>query len=230
MTQPSDGMRLFRACAAGLAVLALMFAASGCTRLDANATATPVTFSTNSSTSDAPAPPAVLSMDPPLNGGLFAPMTPVVISAGNGTLSEVIIAGADGRAVPGALSTDGAVWQSTELLHYDTTYSVSATAVNADGQATATTGSISTVKPRSFTKASITPFGDMTSVGVGMPIVVTFNEDIEDRAAVERRLAVTATPPVVGSWYWFNDREVHFRPQEYWAPGTHVVLDVGIYG
>lgn len=230
MTQPSDRVRLVRACAAGLAVLALMFAAGGCTRLEADATATPATTSPSADASDSPAPAAVLSLDPPLNGNVFAPMTPVVISAGNGTLSEVIVAGPDGVAIPGALSADAAVWQSAALLNYDTTYTVSATAVNADGEPTTTTGSISTVKPESFTKASITPFGDMTSVGVGMPIIVKFNEDILDRAAVERRLAVTATPPVVGSWYWFSDREVHFRPQAYWAAGTHVVFDVGIYG
>lgn len=230
MTQPSDRMRLFRACAAGVAALAVLFTASGCTDVPADASATPGSSSTSAESSAAPAAAAVLSMDPPLNGALFAPMTPVVISAGNGTLTDVVVAGPDGVAVPGALSADGAVWQSTELLGYDATYTVSATAVNTEGEPTAASGSITTVKPDSFTKASITPYGDMTNVGVGMPIIVEFNEDILDRAAVERRLSVTATPPVVGSWYWFNDREVHFRPQEYWAAGTHVVFDVGIYG
>lgn len=229
MTQPSSRIGRFRAGAAGLAALALLFGAAGCSDPEADASGTAPT-SEAPATTEAVVPDAVVSIDPPLGSGQFAPMTPVTIAAGNGTLSAVVVSDSDGVAVPGALSADAKVWQATELLQYDTTYSVAATAVNPSGKATTATGSITTVEPRSFTKASITPFGDMTSVGVGMPIVVQFNEDIEDRAAVENRLTVTTTPPVVGSWHWFNDREVHYRPQEYWAPGTHVVFDVGIYG
>jgi len=29
---------------------------------------------------------------------------------------------------------------------------------------------------------------------------------------------------------WFSDKEVHWRPQQYWAPGTKVVTDIAIYG
>lgn len=229
MTQPSTRIARFRAGAAGLAALALLVSAAGCAEPKAGAFGTPPE-SEAAATTDAPAPDAVVSIDPPLGSAQFAPMTPVTIAAGNGSISDVVIADSDGVPVPGVLSAEGNVWQAAELLHYDATYSVTATAVNADGKATTSTGSISTVTPESFTKASITPFGDMTSVGVGMPIVVQFNEDVEDRAAVEHRLTVTTTPAVVGAWHWFSDREVHYRPQEYWATGTHVVLDVGIYG
>jgi len=229
MTQPSTWIARIRASAVGLIALALLFSAAGCAQSKDGA------FGTSSrseavETTEQPQPDAVVSVDPPLGTGQFAPMTPVTVHAGNGTLSEVVVSAADGVPVPGTLSADGKVWQATELLHYDATYSVAATAVNAVGNATTMTGSINTVTPESFTKASITPFGEMTSVGVGMPIVVQFNEDIEDRAAVERRLTVTATPPVVGSWHWFSDREVHYRPQAHWSAGTHVVFDVGIYG
>lgn len=230
MTQPSPRMRPSRACAAGLAVLALLFAATGCTEVRADATAATRTADPAPDPTEEAAPAAVVSIDPPLGAAAFAPMTPVTISAGNGTLTEVLITGPDGAPVPGTLSADGKIWQSTELLDYATTYNVSATAANADGHATAASGTISTVTPRTFTMPYLLPSQSMDSVGVGMPIVVKFDEDIEDKAAVERRLAVTTTPPVVGAWYWFGDREVHYRPQEYWAPGTHVVVDVGVYG
>jgi len=230
MTQPSRRMSRTRLLASMLAVLGLLLAAAGCTFPLADATATPASTTGSAEPGVTAVPDPVLSIDPPLNGSLFSPMTPVVIAAGHGTLTDVLIATAEGVAVAGVLSANGKVWQSTELLQYGTTYTVTASAVNADGVAAAANGSIGTVTPDGFTAASITPFGDMTSVGVGMPIVVRFDEDIENKAAVERRLSVSSTPPVVGSWYWFNDREVHFRPQEYWAPGTHVVFDVGIYG
>lgn len=219
-----------RAAAAWLAVLALLVTATGCADVKAEATGTAASESDEAQPSDEPSPPAVVSMDPPLTStALFAPITPVVVSAGNGTLTEVLIAGPDGVPIPGTLSADGKVWQSG-LLGYGTTYNVSATAVNLDGQATTQTGAITTVTPRTFTMPYVLPNEDMTSVGVGMPIAVRFDEDILDKAAVERRLAVSTTPPVVGGWHWFSDREVHYRPAEYWAPGTHVIVDVNVYG
>ena len=230
MTQPSVRIRRFRTAAAGLAVLCLLFVATGCSE-PSEATATAVTSAKAVDTSE-PSPqaaPAVVSMDPPLGTSEFAPMTPVTIAAGNGTLTDVAITDPDGTSVTGTLSPDGKVWRS-DLLDYDTSYSVAATAQNADGVATTARGSIDTVAARTYTMPYLLPSESMDSVGVGMPIVVTFDEDIEDRAAVERRLTVTTTPPVVGAWSWFDDREVHYRPQEHWAPGTHVVVDVGVYG
>ena len=230
MTQPSSRIGRFRAGAAALAGLALLITASGCAEPRAGAFGTPPPGSEAPETTAGPTPDAVVSIDPPLGSARFAPMTPVTVAAGNGTLGDVLVAGPDGVPVPGSLSPDAKLWQSTQLLGYDTTYNVTATAVNADGKTTTASGAITTVTPDSFTEASITPFGDMTSVGVGMPIVVQFDQDIENRAAVEQRLKVTTTPAVVGAWHWFSDREVHYRPQEYWAAGTHVVFDVGIYG
>ncbi|MDQ4040053.1 MAG: Ig-like domain-containing protein [Actinomycetota bacterium] len=232
MTQRSSRIGSFRPGAAGLAALALLLGAAGCAESKTGAFGTAPTSQAleTTTTTAARVPDAVVSIDPPLGSDQFAPMTPVTVTAGNGTLSDVVVSDSDGVDLSGAMSADGMLWQATELLEYDTTYSVVATAVNPSGKATTASGSITTVRPRTFTEASITPFGDMTTVGVGMPIIVQFDEDIEDRAAVESRLTVTTTPPVVGSWYWFSDREVHYRPQEYWVPGTHVVFDVGIYG
>lgn len=231
MTQPSVRTRRVRAWAAGLAVFALLSAVSACTDLQAEATATPSTPARSPDPVQAPPPQsAVVSIDPPLDSGLFAPITPVTVSAGNGRLTEVVLSGPDGLPVPGALSADGTLWQTTDLLDYDTAYRVRATAVNVAGAATAATGSITTVRPRTLTMPYLLPSASMETVGVGMPISVRFDEDIEDKAAVERRLTVTTTPPVVGAWYWFSDREVHYRPRDYWTPGTHVVVDVSVYG
>ncbi len=227
MTQVPARLRRLRACAAGLAIICL-FVVAGCSGPQADATE-PTSTASAAPTEPGPAAAPVLSIDPPLGSAQFAPMTPVTIAAGNGTLSEVVVTDATGAPVAGTLSADAKLWQS-ELLRYDATYSVAATAVNVDGAETAATGSITTVTPRTFTMPYLLPSQSMETVGVGMPIVVKFDEDIEDRAAVERRLTVTTTPAVAGSWYWFGDREVHYRPQQYWAPGTHVVVDVDIYG
>ncbi|MFD3518726.1 L,D-transpeptidase [Streptomyces sp. NPDC058657] len=73
------------------------------------------------------------------------------------------------------------------------------------------------------------------TAGVGLPVSVTFKKPVPagERAAVERRLKVSANPGVEGSWSWVKDRNLHagqrvdFRPRSYWKPGTRVTVDVG---
>ncbi|MFF4347312.1 L,D-transpeptidase [Streptomyces sp. NPDC001530] len=74
---------------------------------------------------------------------------------------------------------------------------------------------------------------DGQTVGVGMPISVTFDHVIPaaERADVERQLKVTADAE--GSWSWVKDRNlldgqrVDFRPRAYWKPGTEVTVRAG---
>ncbi|MER7561287.1 L,D-transpeptidase family protein, partial [Nocardioides sp. NPDC126508] len=51
-----------------------------------------------------------------------------------------------------------------------------------------------------------------------------------DKAAAEKSLLVTTNPPVQGSWYWVDGQNVHWRPQNYYAPGTTVSVNANIYG
>ena len=71
---------------------------------------------------------------------------------------------------------------------------------------------------------------DGGTFGVGQPIVVWFDEPIKDKAAAEKRCSVTTDPPVDGGWHWIDDREVHWRPKEYWPAGTKVTVTANVYG
>ena len=82
------------------------------------------------------------------------------------------------------------------------------------------------------------PLADET-VGVGMPVIVTFDLPVTDKAAFEKHMEVTSTPQQAGTWHWMSDTEAHWRPKTYWQAGTdvHVDIDVnsvdagnGIYG
>jgi lipoprotein-anchoring transpeptidase ErfK/SrfK len=64
--------------------------------------------------------------------------------------------------------------------------------------------------------------GYLSTYGVGMPILLTFDRPITDKAAVERALQLETSVPVVGAWYWNGDQEVDFRPRTYWPAGTRV--------
>jgi len=71
---------------------------------------------------------------------------------------------------------------------------------------------------------------DGGTFGVGTVIVTHFDEPITDKAAAERALGVQTAPPVAGSWYWADDQNVHWRPQNYWTPGTQVTVHANVYG
>ena len=43
-------------------------------------------------------------------------------------------------------------------------------------------------------------------------------------------VTVTTEPAVEGAFYWLSDREVRWRPKDYWAPGTTVNVEVNTYG
>jgi len=48
--------------------------------------------------------------------------------------------------------------------------------------------------------------------------------------AAQNAIKVTTDPPVEGAFYWLNNREVRWRPAQYWKPGTTVDVQVNIYG
>ena len=178
----------------------------------------------------APVEPAVISTDPPLDSVDVAPVTPLHVTVGHGTLTAVSVTDDDGVALAGGLDADGGTWTASAELAYGTTYAVSASAVDAGGTSSDVAGTIATVTPRTLTMPTVFPSADTGTVGVGQPISVTFDEDVTDRAAVERQLHVTSTPPVAGFWSWLSDRSVHFRPEQYWPAHTHVAVDVDVYG
>ena len=79
------------------------------------------------------------------------------------------------------------------------------------------------------TYASIAPL-DGETVGVGMPVVVTFDVAVTDRAEFERHMHVEATPRQRGTWHWISDTEAHWRPRTYWRAGTEVHVDLDVNG
>ena len=213
------------------AVLAalLLLALPGCQAADARA-AVDAAPATSSVPAPPPVEPAVISTDPPLDSVGVAPVSPLRVAAGHGTLTAVTVTADDGAVLPGALDADGTTWTASADLAYGTTYAVAASAVDAAGRPTDIAGTIGTVTPRTLTMPTVYPTGDGGPVGVGQPVSVTFDEDVTDRAAVERQLRVTSVPPVVGSWSWLSDRTVHYRPEQYWPARTHVAVDVDVYG
>jgi lipoprotein-anchoring transpeptidase ErfK/SrfK len=163
------------------------------------------------------------------------------IAATNGRLSTVTVTGSgDVGALEGTISGDGGMWKTDDRLEPATTYAVQATVRGADGDVVTRRSRFSTqdLSLDQQTYPSVAPLAGET-VGVGMPIIVSFDVPVTDRASFEKHFEVTSTPEQAGGWYWLSDQLVHYRPKKYWKAGTKVSVDVdvnsvpagnGIYG
>ncbi|WP_084779886.1 L,D-transpeptidase [Planobispora rosea] len=178
------------------------------------------------------APAATVVVAPADRSGNVPTDTTVLIGAGGGTLKKVTVKSRRG-SLQGALSADRTQWRSRGTAAPGTTYEVTAVAVNADGDTTESVTSFTTVRARqAFSVTSLMPHEDYTglTVGVGMPIMMSFDRDITDRVSVERNLLVRTSKPVKGAWHWFDDRTVHFRPKTFWPANTRVRLEARLAG
>ncbi|WP_460866625.1 L,D-transpeptidase [Rhodococcus aerolatus] len=158
-----------------------------------------------------------------------SPVAPLTVTAAGGSLGAVTLARADGTTVAGTSAPDGSTWTASEPLGYGTTYTVTAAATSPTGTPTTRTSRFTTLSPKLLTMPYLNPNNGET-VGIGQTVAVKFDESIADKAAAEKAITVTTTPPVAGAFYWLNDTEVRWRPETYWAPGTTVSVAAKVYG
>ncbi|MFN2495274.1 MAG: Ig-like domain-containing protein [Pseudonocardiaceae bacterium] len=175
------------------------------------------------------APTASVTTNPPDRAVDVSPLAPITVTAGSGKLDRVTLSTDEGVPVPGGVDPDGKSWQTTAPLSYAQTYTINAVAKNIDGWAVNSTSTFNTLAPRAVTFPSVNPLEGQT-VGVGQPLAIYFDESIADKRAAEDSITVTTNPPVEGAFYWFSDQEVHWRPQQFWAPGTQVGVDIKTFG
>ncbi|MGW0160675.1 L,D-transpeptidase [Mycobacterium sp. NPDC003323] len=153
---------------------------------------------------------------------------PVTVSTEGGVLGAVSLVDEDGEPIAGTLSKDGLTWSTTDPLDYNASYTLTASSQGLAGEATSHM-TFETHSPENLTMPYLLP-NEGEVVGVGQPIAVRFDENITDRAAAEKAIKVTTTPKVEGAFYWLNNREVRWRPADYWKPGTKVEVNVDTYG
>lgn len=163
-----------------------------------------------------------------------SPITPLEVTVASGELDDVTVADDAGTEVAGSVEPEPGdpstvVWTPETELGYGTSYTVTATAANASADETTATSTFTTVTPETLSTPGIGPL-DGTTVGVGMPIRVFFDEPVADQAEVERHLLVTSSTPTDGVWNWVRDDEVHFRPSTYWPADSEVTLEADLYG
>ncbi|WP_240137486.1 L,D-transpeptidase [Streptomyces sp. MUM 178J] len=151
------------------------------------------------------------------------------VTVADGTLTEVVLTTAAGQSVQGTLAADGKSWKPDDQLERSTTYKIAATAKDADGLEAHENASFTTVSPENSFIGYFTP-EDGSTVGVGMPVSINFNKEINDRKAVQSAITVSSTSgqEVVG--HWFNSKRLDFRPDQYWQEGSTVTLKMELDG
>jgi lipoprotein-anchoring transpeptidase ErfK/SrfK len=155
--------------------------------------------------------------------------SPVTVSAEDGVLGAVTMVDAeDGSPVAGRLSPDGLTWSTTDPLGYNKRYTLSAQSLGLGGVASQQM-TFQTHSPENLTMAYVLP-NEGEVVGVGQPVAIQFDENITDRLAAQKAIKIKTNPPVEGAFYWLSNREVRWRPAQYWKPGTTVDVAVNIYG
>ncbi|MEV6215414.1 L,D-transpeptidase [Nocardia sp. NPDC051833] len=68
---------------------------------------------------------------------------------------------------------------------------------------------------------------DGETVGVAQPIIISFKEPVGDRAAAEKAIKVTSSQAAPGHFYWTGDKQVRWKPNEFWPANTDVTVVAG---
>jgi lipoprotein-anchoring transpeptidase ErfK/SrfK len=178
------------------------------------------------------APPPNLSVSPTDGTKGVALDSPISVTADSGAIDSVVVhpSGDSSSFLTGTLGDGSRTWTSTAPLLPGTDYVVEASAHAAGGSTSTARTTFATTTPKRLTTATSPEDGE--TVGVAMPIILRFNSPVaaDKQAALISHLKVTTSTPVDGAWHWFAPTEVHFRPRDFWTPGTKVTLDANLLG
>ncbi|MGH3544604.1 MAG: Ig-like domain-containing protein [Mycobacteriales bacterium] len=185
----------------------------------------------SSGQSSVPLEPLKLEVAGPGDGATNVPITTEFPIATSGTVTSARLTAPGGASIEGSFPYGDGTWVPGSQLSYRTTYQLQVTAKRGRMEQTHTIDFTTGGAPGRTVGSGMYVSDDQT-VGVGMPIIVELGASVPParRAAVERRLFVSADPPVEGSWHWFSGTSVNFRPKDYWQPGTKVSVRLAIGG
>ncbi|MFF1444852.1 Ig-like domain-containing protein [Streptomyces sp. NPDC058295] len=178
-----------------------------------------------------PAPEDVIRVTPADGTKGVRPEERLLVRVPGGRLESVkVVRSQDAQEtpVPGRITADGASWRpDDDRLGLAARYTVDAVALDGDGNRSARHTTFTTYVPEERFIGYVTP-ENRSTVGTGMIVSLEFNREIDNRAAVQRAVRVTAEPAVDIRPHWFGDTRLDFRPEEYWQPGTRVTVTLGL--
>ncbi len=88
-------------------------------------------------------------------------------------------------------------------------------------------GTPPTLGRANFSVPAFTPANGAT-VGIAQPIILSFDNAIDDRVTAAKAIRVTTTPPVAGHLYWSDNKQVRWKPDAgLWPARTKVTVEAG---
>ncbi|WP_458243313.1 Ig-like domain-containing protein [Streptomyces sp. MAI_2237] len=171
-----------------------------------------------------------ISFNGPSGDGKKAdPDKPLEVTAqdDDGRITDVTAVDATGRYVTGELSADGTRWHSTSPLAANAHYTLRVSTEDGDGAPGRKVLAFDTSTPTTKKRLTVAFGPDSGTYGVGQPITAKLSKPVADkaqRAVVERALRVDSVPAVQGAWHWVDDKELHYRPKDYWP--AHATVSV----
>lgn len=154
-----------------------------------------------------------------------------VTTSGGSRITDVTATDGTGRFVRGRLNAAGTEWHSTGPLAAGAHYTVRVSTENGDGRQGRRTIGFDTRSADNLLDVTFGP--DAATYGVGEPVTAALSKPVSDpaaRAAVESALHVTSSPAVTGSWYWVDDRTLHYRPDDYWPAHATITVSSNLAG
>ena len=223
-------------------LVAAALALAACQHGEGSSVVPGVAIQNAAATSAAAIPKPVLTSSPATNAQDVTPGTPLKLSVRSGSIVSVDAVGApmaDSVAaatgsrpltLTGTYSKQGSVWVSETPSAPSTSYTVKVRLLDNGGNPSTKTITYATQAAGHRLTLSITP-GDKSTVGVGQPISVFFDQPVTDKASVQRALTVKTSRPIgPASWHWFSDKEVQFRPKSFWPGSTTVTVTAALNG
>ncbi|MFJ3925349.1 Ig-like domain-containing protein [Streptomyces sp. NPDC090022] len=157
--------------------------------------------------------------------------------ADEGRLTDVTVHDGHGRHLAGELGREGERWLNSEPLRAGEVYTVRAYAQDVVGRPVAATTVFRTSPPADRDGERLTvEFGPGPGTyGAGQIVTATLSDGIPEsdpdvRARVEQALEVTSEPRVEGAWHWVDDRNLHYRPVDFWPAHTEISVRSGLDG
>ena len=239
---PTRGMRRL-AGAAGVVVLATILAACGGTTTKQSAgTGSQPEASASTQPSAPPAEkPNPVTFKPNVKDGASNVKvdTLITVSADWGTLTKVKLTYTNkdrqGRTqhgtVAGKISQDHTQWTASGRLEPAAAYKLTSVGKNHVNLPNTDTTTFRTQKLRldQQTYPTLYPLKGW-HVGVGMPVVLTFDVPVKNKREFEKNLHVKSSPAQAGTWHWYSSKEARYRPKNYWKPGTKVSVTANLNG
>jgi lipoprotein-anchoring transpeptidase ErfK/SrfK len=181
-------------------------------------------------TPDDPKDPIALTANVAQKAADVKVSTIVAVKAAHGSITSAALKSDDGKStIKGRVADDS--WLASQRLEPGTAYTLEVKGTGEDGKPGRIIRHFTTqqLTLAEQTYPSVAPLQGET-VGVGMPVIVTFDVPVKNRALFERNMHVQSTPAVEGSWTWFSDREAHFRPRTFWPAHAKIKLNLRLNG